>query len=202
MSSPLQPGGLELGRCVNVWMCVGTINTVSTIDRIQLIACVCLFLIKMTRIKTDKSEKNTSFHFPHRLWDKDSLFDEKSNSPDSSGDVSVYLFVFLALSQSPHARDKRGRKKRVPIMREKSKSNRVGHQRCRPSAVKVGAGSGPRGCERQAAVGISWSRSVIAAAGLPPPQPPLHMDHLGDLFMEPIPASGSELIRATHACFV
>lgn len=123
----------------------------------------------MTRIKTDKSEKNTSFHFPHRLWDKDSLFDEKSNSPDSSGDVSVYLFVFLALSQSPHARDKRGRKKRVPIMREKSKSNRVGHQRCRPSAVKVGAGSGPRGCERQAAVGISWSRSVIAAAGLPPP---------------------------------
>lgn len=152
-------------------MCVGTINTVSTIDRIQLIACICLFLIKMTRIKTDKSEKNTSFHFPHRLWDKDSLFDEKSNSPDSSGDVSVYLFVFLALSQSPHARDKRGRKRRVPIMREKSKSNRVGHQCCRPSAVKVGAGSGPRGCERQATVGISWSRSVIAAAGLPPPNP-------------------------------
>lgn len=66
-------------------------------------------------------KENTSFHFPHRLRDKDSLFGEKSNSPDSSGDVSVYLFVFLAPSQSPHARDKRGEEKSSNHARGKQK---------------------------------------------------------------------------------
>lgn len=202
MSSSLQPEVLNWG---GVWMCVGTISIVSTIDRIQLIVCVCFFNKKMTRIKTDNSEKNTSFHFPHRLWDKDSLFDEKSNSPDSSGDVSVYLFVFLAPSQSPHARDKRGEEKSSNHAREKQK------QPSRSSAFST------IGCESVRwlrpewlrATGGCWNKLIQVcdcssrpAPPQPPPPPPLHMDHLGDLFMEPIPASGSELIRATHACFV
>jgi len=47
-------------------------------------------------------------------------------------------------------------------------------------------------------------RAAIAAAGLSTRAPFLlsHMDHLGDLFMEAIPASGSEHIRAIHASFV
>lgn len=48
------------------------------------------------------------------------------------------------------------------------------------------------------------SRFVIAAAGLSTSaQLPLsHMDHLGDLFMEAIPAPGPEHIRAIHPSFV
>ena len=51
---------------------------------------------------------------------------------------------------------------------------------------------------------IRRSRFVIAAAGLwtIAPFPPSHMDHLGDLFMEAIPASGPEHIQAIHASFV
>lgn len=45
---------------------------------------------------------------------------------------------------------------------------------------------------------------IAAAAGLSAkaPFPLSHMDHLGDLFMEAIPASGPEHIRAIHAAFV
>lgn len=45
---------------------------------------------------------------------------------------------------------------------------------------------------------------MITTAGLSTSaQFPLsHMDHLGDLFMEVIPASGPEHIRAIHASFV
>lgn len=51
---------------------------------------------------------------------------------------------------------------------------------------------------------IRRSRSVIAVTGLSSsaPFPLTHMDHLGDLFMEAIPASGPEHIQAIHASFV
>lgn len=51
---------------------------------------------------------------------------------------------------------------------------------------------------------ISRCRIVIAATGLSTsaPFPLSHMDHLGDLFMEAIPASGPEHIQAIHASFV
>lgn len=45
---------------------------------------------------------------------------------------------------------------------------------------------------------------MIAAAGLSTAAPfrLSHMDHLGDLFMEAIPASGPEHIQAIHASLV
>lgn len=167
MSSSLQPEVLNWG---GVWMCVGTISIVSTIDRIQLIVCVCFFNKKWQELKQITQKKILLFTFRTDCETR-ILFLTKSQILQILQATSQFICLSFWLRVKVRMPEIKEGKKRVQIMREKSKSNPVGHQRSRPSAVKVCAGSGPSGCERQAAVAISWSRSVIAAAGLPPPSP-------------------------------
>lgn len=48
----------------------------------------------------------------------------------------------------------------------------------------------------------SWGAPVITVTGISTtaPFPSSHMDHLGDMFMEAIPASGPEHIQVSHFC--
>lgn len=114
-------GGLEPGRrvdvcrddkhCINYWQ--------NPVDCVWFV-----FLIKkMTRIKTDNLRKKILLFTFRTDCETRILFLTKSQILQILQATSpFYLFVFLAPSQSPHARDKRGGKKEFKSCERKAKA--------------------------------------------------------------------------------
>lgn len=134
-------------------------------------------------------------------------FHSKSNSCNSFGNIHVCSSCLLALSQSPHARVEKLSATFCLLLKSCSRKviSHLQSLSCKyyesdPPRVST---SSDIGCKTQGAPEIRRSRSVIAVTGLSTgaPFPLSHMDHLGDLFMEAIAASGPEHIRAIHALF-